>query len=737
MTIPNEVSIQRAWPPWLVRPWRRPLFWLAIAVLVFISVSVYAGVSAYSTLYGLDAVDLAIYQQAFASTAQGFRIPFYESVDCIGKARCSALLVHPNFLAYLLVPVYSAFPTPFPLFIVQSIAVGAAAFPLYALTRRVTNSGEKGFIAAGLYLLWAPLMAGEAFSFHWESFLPLEFFSLAASWVTGHRRLAFVAAGFSFVTLEDAPVFSFLLGLFFLVPTIAMWIGDARQRWKEDTVARRTRFIQWFRKVRRDIRTPQTRDAFLLMIVSVVAFLLLYAWLNEWGAGALGISPPSVGPGLSGLLHSTSTGRLNSAATIVSSPVAGELLEFWVLAYALCGFVPLLKPTTLIVAVPWIAFTFLTLAPGFASFGSHASLISAVPVFIGLAYGLASVPLLHGQPSTSSDGGLRSPPSRNRSRRTKMFGSRRSDGRRKLCWAVVLSTVIVLDVLLCSVNPLLADSPLTNLAPIGTHYFHTFGGSTEVADSLRDLARLVPAGALVGAPLPVFLLLANDVRAFCLGCLGHQYKDLPFNLSAGVPYLILDSPALASVGAKLSVLMPNPSSYGVSGYVNVPWPILLYERGYRGPAVLFGPMEPSAQYLLPGSGLVPGQDGFLSANSTSPTGQEIRSISTPTIPGTVWNGSSSYLPPGNHTLSFQLRLSQISPSVTNGSAVLEIQLWSLNGSFLKIPFDAGSLSYGSWDILNVNFTTMSPMLDFQASGVLMNAAFTVAIASLTVDASSA
>ncbi|MGI0156101.1 MAG: DUF2079 domain-containing protein [Thermoplasmata archaeon] len=132
---------------------RRPGFWLAAFVLAYFGISFYFE----SILYlGFQHTigNLPVFMQALSSTIHGY-IPMYESQDCIGKLRCSFLLVHPGFILYAMAPFYALSPTPFTLFFFQSLGIALSAVPLYVLTRSVTGSETKALIAAGMSLAWA------------------------------------------------------------------------------------------------------------------------------------------------------------------------------------------------------------------------------------------------------------------------------------------------------------------------------------------------------------------------------------------------------------------------------------------------------------------------------------------------------------------------------------------------------------------------------------------------------
>jgi uncharacterized membrane protein len=119
-----------------------------VFVIAFFVFSLYSGIVAYADLQTQNSIDTGIFTQALASTIHGHVAPYYESYDCMVKARCSFLLVHPGLVLYAAVPFYALVPSTLTLFALRAFCVATAAIPLYWLTRRITGSPWKGLLAA-------------------------------------------------------------------------------------------------------------------------------------------------------------------------------------------------------------------------------------------------------------------------------------------------------------------------------------------------------------------------------------------------------------------------------------------------------------------------------------------------------------------------------------------------------------------------------------------------------------
>ncbi|HIH89537.1 TPA: DUF2079 domain-containing protein, partial [Candidatus Bathyarchaeota archaeon] len=71
-----------------------------------------------------------------------------------------------------LFPLYRVIPAPELLLVVKSIAVGAAAYPLYLLTRRLTGNIPTGAIMGLIYLLSPSIHGANWFDFQPRSCSP-------------------------------------------------------------------------------------------------------------------------------------------------------------------------------------------------------------------------------------------------------------------------------------------------------------------------------------------------------------------------------------------------------------------------------------------------------------------------------------------------------------------------------------------------------------------------------------
>jgi uncharacterized membrane protein len=704
-------------------------------VAAFAAVSFYAGTIAYFDFQTRNAIDLTIFMQALTSTVHGHPAPFFESYDCLTKARCSFLLVHPSPALYLAAPFYAAAPTPFTLFAIQSLGVGLAAVPLYVLTRTVTSSAGKGLLAAGMYLVWAPTLGGEAFSFHLESFLPLALLTLAALWATGHYRLGLGAAVASYTVLEIAPVFAFFLGAFFLTFALERVLVRGRAGWRRRRAgeAGPGPLRSLYEAAREELRRRDVRYTIVLMAASVVAAVVLFLFMNVWGARLLGVPAPAVPPGLAGVFYDNSSPGVQSVGTVLTSAQWPYTLAFWVALYALVAFVPLLAPRTWLVALPWIGYTFLTDTTRYVEIGSQYTLVAAVPVFFGLAYGLARVPVA--APPDAEDTSPRTVPHRDRpwAMRFRRTASRRS------AWAVALVVVVGANLAILPIDPLLADLGIGLTDPFQPGYQDHALVVVPGFPSVERLVDDVPRNATVTAPGPVFSLIANYPYAFVLlgATADANWSRLPFNVTGGPDDVLLDPSAARSLDAGFTTNLSDPGRYGLEAWVGntTTGPLLLYARGFSGTTALYGPAPPDPVYNWSPQfgGLATGGAGALRPGPSAPFGLAIGTRPGENRTGQLWRAPpGAFLAPGEYTIRVLASVSAVNASFAPHRSILTLKDSGIGVDDESWSYNASAFPSSGWVPLDVDLNLSEPTPAFDLSENVDVVGYEVAVAYVSI-----
>ena len=675
-------------------PHLSPATWLLLAVVIYFVVSF-----ALSWLRSVELQtttwDQGIYQQALWSTAHGRA--FYETADVETGGYGSLLQVHTVFLLYLLVPLYAALPYQVTLFAVQSIVVAVAAIPLYLLSRDVTRSARLALVAAVAYLVWTPVLSSNLYDFHPESFLPVELFALVLLWERGRYWAGGAVAAVAFATIELAPVLVFFVGAFFLLPATASELGsrnDTDPQPSRDAGAGRLRQL-W--------SSPRVRASAALVAVSVGAYyLLLYLRVDvlTTALGTSSLAAPPTGYVIGGTPAALGLAIQNLGAGFVTK------VTYWVLILALLGFVPLLAPRALILAVPWFGFTMLSGNLNYVELGFQYGFIAAASLLVGFVYGLPrAVALLRALSGVQAAG---SP-------------DRQPAGRRVLSRWARRHVALGLFAVLVAVNLLLSPiNPWMQNAGLGSAYQVTYSGAGEPVDVER-VAGLIPSGATVVASDNLFPLVANDENAYSFLWTQDNFLGLPFNVSDPPQYVFLATDRAAAVPAWLATELYAPLAFGVRA---VAWsspagPVLLFQSGYSGVSSTFG-SPPLMPFSWTGATLVNSEAGYV---TTIPgeAGPEV-AASAPGTLGTFFAGPWTGLPAGNFSVRLSVHASSVglAPSPSPSEPVL----WLGASAFAQAGYVSDTLTYGAlstpgWVTETFNITVPGPSTLFAVQGVAL------------------
>src|SRR5580658_3347828 len=737
---------------------RAPYRWVFLMAGIFFVVSFVAASWQYVHFIA-GTWDLSVNQQALSSASLGGKpYPFYESFNCGTHGQCSFLQVHTAFFAYPVSAMYGVAPTAFTLFAIQSLAVGLAAVPLYALSFDVTRSRRLSLVVAAAFLAWVPLFLA-VFSFHWEAFIPVEVFTIFWLWNRHRYLIAIPVILLSFVTIEVTPVLIFFVGLFFLWP----WLVKALQLFYHAAKGGRTRpagspskLRLWRRCIWTCLQVPEVYASLGLMVCSLAAYVLLRLFVTQ-GGWLLGLPPVPAA-------YALPLGSPNKAVTFAFASISGTWqakLLFWIVVYLTLGFIPLLAPRTLILVLPWFVFTAFSTYSAFWRFGDQYPFIPAAALFIGFAYGLdwlyrrvsarlarlgAARTTPDGPPADSPNG---SPVSSAFRRRRWTLDGTDNPSSAKAARVISFGVVIIIggNLLLNPIDPLASSLD----SAFGKTFIYTHPapvGAIPDNGPLQQLVSLIPPDAVVTAPLPVYSWVADDPYAYPM-IKGFNVSLLPVTVTGLADYVLLpyDTPIGVLNATLLSVLYDH-SDFGVRGCVasSAVGGVELLEGNYTGAPETFGAVGALCpDYFAGGTGLNAGPSALVLANTSSPSGVVVRS--TPCASNqTLWTGPNVSLPPGEYRLRIVVGAFNSTGSTCGGQVVkptyplLALKVTGRAGtgspstSVLRHNFRLNVLcspACGGWYYWNSTIITLGPATsDLSVSGLVLIGQYYVQIASL-------
>ena len=686
---------------------KRYVRWLVVAVLGYFTASfVLSSLRLLGFYY--ENWDMGIILQSLWSATHGSQ-PFFNSGAYETLGVPTFFQVHPSFMLYPLAAAYYFFPNAFFLLAIQSAVVALAAVPLYYLGQSITGSPRKALWVSVLYLAWAPTLSSNLYDYHLEMFLPISLFCMFYFWHARRYAWATALAVLAMLTLEIGPLFVFVTGLFFVWPeaiSYARRFASRGWRWKGEagtgsagSPADHSPAVSTPTPAH---RLPSMRYTLALMAVSVAIYLLLRMLQDPWVSFVLG---PNVTP--SGSLWGLSTSSLGLSIWDFGANFAMKI-TYWALILALVFFLPMLFPRCVLLALPWLAFTFLSPNGNYVDVGYQYGVVAAYPVFVGAVYGIDRLPV---ESLRRAFRGLFSP--------TRPITFQHSG----LIYipqvgayvTVGLVTVLCINVALTPLNPLM-QSPNGTSAP---GYWLTYDPGPGYR-SVQQVASLLPPEAPVLASTDLFIFVANDVHAYAMLWYEGNPSFLPFNASVLPPYVLVSAAEVSDVPTWLQdPMLGENSTYGMLAYVPTTpaGMVVLYELHYTGPAREIGP-EAKVEATLFGSALNPTPAAQVVPSAASAFGEVVQSV--PGSRGFVWAGPYQALPPGHYDVNVSLMAGPAwrLPAPAPGQPLFEVDTWGFAHDPLRFGFDLTSveLEGGGWHSLTFSFSLSTVVFDAAIRG---------------------
>jgi len=195
--------------------WLTRARWLPTAI-VLVAIARYAVAFSIATIrnhYNLQTAgyDLGIENNLVWNAAHWNGPLFKTSVHALGPNGTHTGL-HETYISYLIGIPYRLWPRPEALLVLQSVLIGAAAFPLYAIARRHLGAWI-GCLIALLYLFNAPLQGSGLYDFHYLPFAPLFLWTTLALLQARRDRWAAVAIVLTLANREDMSALLAFLGI--------------------------------------------------------------------------------------------------------------------------------------------------------------------------------------------------------------------------------------------------------------------------------------------------------------------------------------------------------------------------------------------------------------------------------------------------------------------------------------------------------------------------------------------
>ncbi len=187
---------------------------------ILVLVALYVGYFSYESLrlyatYNYPPFDLAIFDQGLWLLSH-LHAPF---VTIMGR---NLFGDHTSFILLFLVPIYRLLPEPQGILVIQTLAIGATALPIFAIARRLTRSVVIATTMGAVYLLSPALQQVNLEQFHPEGLQVLVWTLAIYAAIESRGWLLAVTVALTLLTKEDAVV---------LVVPLGIWVA-ARRNWR-------------------------------------------------------------------------------------------------------------------------------------------------------------------------------------------------------------------------------------------------------------------------------------------------------------------------------------------------------------------------------------------------------------------------------------------------------------------------------------------------------------------------
>lgn len=249
---------------------------------------------------------------------------------CERDGLLSHFAVHFSPIMYLALPFYALIPSPVTLLMFQALAVGSGAIPLFLLSKRLGLSNKKTVALCAAYALHPVLIGANLYYFHENCFLaPLLlwlFYFLEKDAKVSSLTASGVFALAVCLVKEDAPVYIFFIGLYFL------FSGKGKRR------------------------------GLALMMLAAAYFLFVTSYLSANGEGIMAYRYGNYIFEKDGSIYSVVINLIKNPSYLLTQLMKAEKLEFLLFMTCPLAFIPfaIKKPSGGILLLPMILINFMT-----------------------------------------------------------------------------------------------------------------------------------------------------------------------------------------------------------------------------------------------------------------------------------------------------------------------------------------------------------------------------------------
>ncbi len=604
--------------------------------ILFLIASVYViivSILALSRHYAFDTNtwDLGIYSQSLYSTLNHGKLLYY-TAELTGNPSGSLFGIHFSPFLFLLVPIYAIFQSPVTLLILRPIAISIGLIPLYWIIReQQINNRAVTFFLAAIYLVY-PAITTPISNFDVEVFLPA-LFLFAIHYLRKEKLVnSYIFVALALMVNEFVPL---------IVIAMAVYVFIS---YREDIIS----------GLRSKKLTKNAIFAITLLLSAVIVFNVASVVITSFNPNALntkwewrefGTSPGEI----------VTNVLTNPSQTINVLLNDGQSKFLYLTAlFGPLAFLSFLDPLTLIMTVPWLMASLLSVNPLYYAIGTQYPAFVSPFLFVSAVNGIKKLV------NFSNRGVLR-----------------------KIVFLMFITLILS-----------------TLLLPTGEYF-----SVTKADESTRVALNVIPANASAAVMPEVFPHLCNRLEVY------PYFKD-------DVDYLLVDVyswwytvtlPRPAHVAPKWCDAKIG-DDYGIVVNANG---VILYKKGYTGAVEYFEGVNftyTSSSVEIATGNFV--QDNVIFEDTTTNKDALVHNVDDPTplffkVPETV-------LPPGRYNVMAVLKISSTTP---NEVITIEALNEPEHSKIVTKPIDGSDFTAADrWQVFTFNFNIEQPtFVEFTAS----------------------
>jgi len=298
--------------------------------------------------FGTNTWDLGIYSQSLYSTLNHGKILYY-TAELMGNPSGSLFGIHFSPFLFLLVPIYAIYQNPVTLLILRPIAISIGLIPLYWILRdQQLNNRWLTFFLAIIYLVYPPITTPLS-NFDVEVFLPALFLFAIHYFRKGKLFHSYIFVALALMVNEFVPLIVMAMAVYVFLSHREEIVNGLRSR----KLTKNAIF---------SITLLLSGILFFNLASAVITAFNPNALSTKWEWGEFGTSPGEI----------ATNALTNPAKTIQVLLNDGQNKFFYITAlFGPLAFLSFLDPLTLIMTLPWLMASLLSVNPLYYAIGTQ------------------------------------------------------------------------------------------------------------------------------------------------------------------------------------------------------------------------------------------------------------------------------------------------------------------------------------------------------------------------------